>query len=90
MLFESDGEMRPLQPDKREPPKHDELVSRRMEQGKRVDVRSVCQGDVLTTTAIQMRWQHLAGGGVSVLQATRRLTGFLVLSPRSSVVDYKR
>lgn len=54
-----------------------DLVSRLMERGKWSSVRSVCEGDVLTTCAVLMRWRHLSGGTVSVLEATRRLTTFI-------------
>lgn len=53
-----------------------DLVSQLMQQGKWSAVRSVCEGDVWTTSALLMRWRHLSGGTVSVLEATRRLTGF--------------
>ena len=54
-----------------------DLVSRLMQQGKWSAVRSVCEGDVLTTAALLMRWRHLAGGTASVLEAMRRLTAFV-------------
>ncbi len=54
-----------------------DLVSQLMQQGKWSAVRSVCEGDVLTTAALLMRWRHLSGGTVSVLESTRRFTGFV-------------
>lgn len=54
-----------------------DLVSRLMDQGKWSSVKAVCEGDVLTTAAILMRWRHLSGGSASVLEATRRLTSFV-------------
>jgi len=55
-----------------------DLASKLMEQGKWSAVKAVCEGDVLTTAMILMRWRHLLGGSVSVLEATRRLTNFVV------------
>jgi hypothetical protein len=54
-----------------------DLVSRLMEQGKWSAVRSVAEGDVLTTAMILMRWRQLAGAGTSTLEAMRRLTTFI-------------
>lgn len=54
-----------------------DLVSQLMQQGKWSSVRSVCEGDVLTTAALLMRWRALTGGTVSVLEATHRLTSFI-------------
>lgn len=69
-----------------------DLVSRLMQQGKWSAVRSVCEGDVLTTAALLMRWRHLSGGTASVLQATRRLTGFVAehCAHRSYAADWRR
>lgn len=68
------------------------LVSQRMQQGKWSAVRSVVEGDVLTTTALLMRWRHLSGGTVSVLEATRRLTGFVAehCTHRPYAADWQR
>ena len=54
-----------------------DLVSQLMQQGKWSAVRSVCEGDVLTTAALLMRWRALTGGTVSVLEATHRLASFI-------------
>lgn len=54
-----------------------DLVSQLMQQGKWSAVRSVCEGDVMTTAALLMRWRHLSGGGASMLEATRRLASFI-------------
>lgn len=54
-----------------------DLVSQLMQQGKWSAVRSVCEGEVMTTAALLMRWRHLSGGGASVLEATRRLANFI-------------
>lgn len=69
-----------------------DLVSRLMERGKWADVRSVCEGDVLTTAAILMRWRHLAGGGMSALEGTQRLTTFVAehCSHRTYAADWIR
>lgn len=69
-----------------------DLVSRLMQQGKWSEVRSVCEGDVLTTAALLMRWRHLSGGTASVLEATRRLTGFVAerCAHRSYAADWRR
>jgi hypothetical protein len=69
-----------------------DLVSRAMEQGKWSAVRSVCEGDVLTTAAVHMRWRHLSGGTASVLEATRRLTGFVAehCAHRSYGADWQK
>lgn len=55
-----------------------DLVSRLMEQGKWASVKGVVEGDVLTTAMLLMRWRHLIGGTTSVLEATRRMTGFVI------------
>lgn len=69
-----------------------DLVSQLMLQGKWSAIRSVCEGDVLTTAAILMRWRHLTGGTVSVLEATRRLTSFVAehCGHRSYAADWIR
>jgi len=69
-----------------------DLVSRLMQQGKWSAVRSVCEGDVLTTAALLMRWRHLSGGTASVLEATRRLTSFVAehCAHRSYAADWRR
>jgi hypothetical protein len=69
-----------------------DLVSRLMEQGKWSAVRSVCEGDVLTTAALLMRWRHLSSGTASVLEATRRLTGFVAkhCAHRAYAADWRR
>jgi hypothetical protein len=54
-----------------------DLVSRLMDYGKWASVKAVCEGDVLTTAAILMRRNHLAGGSASVLEATQRLANFI-------------
>ncbi len=54
-----------------------DLVSRLMQQGKWSAVRCVAEGDVFTTAALLMRWRHLSGGTVSILEATQRLTSFI-------------
>lgn len=68
------------------------LVSRLMEQGKWSAVRSVCEGDVLTTATLLMRWRHLSGGTASVLEVTRRLTGFVAehCAHRAYAADWRR
>lgn len=67
-----------------------DLVSQLMQHGKWSAVRSVCEGDVLTTAALLMRWRHLTGGTTSVLEATRRLTGFVAehCAHRSYAADW--
>ena len=69
-----------------------DLVSRLMQQGKWSAVRSVCEGDVLTTAALLVRWRHLSGGTASVLEATRRLTSFVAehCAHRSYAADWRR
>lgn len=69
-----------------------DLVSRLMQQGKWAAVRSVCEGDVWTTAALLMRWRHLSGGTASVLEATRRLTGFVGehCAHRSYAADWQK
>lgn len=68
------------------------LVSQLMQQGKWSAVRSVAEGDVLTTTALLMRWRHLSGGTASVLEAMRRLTGFIAdhCAHRPYATDWQR
>ena len=69
-----------------------DLVSQLMQRGKWSAVSSVAEGDVLTTAALLMRWRHLSGGTVSVLEATRRLTGFVTehCAHRSYAADWGR
>lgn len=69
-----------------------DLVSQLMQHGKWSAIRSVCEGDVLTTAALLMRWRHLTGGTTSVLEATRRLTGFVAehCAHRSYAADWGR
>ena len=69
-----------------------DLVTSLMEQGKWSSVRAVCEGDVLTSAALLMRWRHLSGGTVSVLEAMRRLTGFVAgnCAHRSYAPDWRR
>lgn len=54
-----------------------DLVSRLMLRGKWSSARSVCEGDVWTTSLLLMLWQHLAGDGVPRLEAVRRLTRYI-------------
>ena len=54
-----------------------DLVSRLMEQGKWSSVKAVVEGDVLSTALVLMRWQHLLGGSVSILEIAQRLTSFV-------------
>lgn len=67
-------------------------VSRLMDQGKWSAVKAVAEGDVLTTAMILMRWQHLLGGSVSILEATRRLTVFVAehCGHRPYAADWQR
>lgn len=69
-----------------------DLVSQLMDQGKWSSVKSVCEGDVLTTAMILMHWRHLLGGSTSILEATRRLCGFVTAhcGHRSYAVDWQR
>lgn len=54
-----------------------DLVSKLMEQGKWSSVKAVVEGDVLTTAMVLMRWRHLSGGSVSILEMTQRLASFV-------------
>ena len=69
-----------------------DLVSQMMQQGKWSAVRSVCEGDVLTTAALLMRWCHLSGGTTSVLEAARRLSTFVAehCAHRPYAADWQR
>lgn len=53
------------------------LVSQLMGRGKWSGVRSVVEGDVMTTALILMLWRHLSGETMSRLEAVRRLTRFI-------------
>lgn len=52
-------------------------VSLRMKQGKWSNVRSVAEGDVLTTAMILMLWRHLSGESLSRLESVQRLARFV-------------
>lgn len=54
-----------------------DLVTWLMDRGKWSDVRAVCEGDVLTLTAILMLWMHLDGRGASPLEGMHRLSRFV-------------